>query len=307
MALPFLTSSINAISKQLQTLTLTGVIHVDNKSLGSGSYGQVFAVKHGGRTYAAKQIHSTLLEVVSPKEKRAVRDNFLKECHQCSTLVHPNIVRFVGVYYPDPHSVMPVMVMELMDTSLREFVKKPNISMELKISILHDVSQGLSFLHCRASPIIHRDLSPNNILLSCDAVAKIGDLGVARVVKATQSRLSKAPGTAHFMPPEALTDNPKYSTGLDIFSYGGLILHVVNQEWPEPTDAIEYDREMNPIKMLTEIERRQKYLDLMIVRAKLLKPLVVQCLHNDPTKRPTTANVLEVLENIKVCYINIVN
>ena len=60
----------------------------------------------------------------------------------------------------------------------------------------------------RASPIIHRDLSPNNILLSYDSVAKISDLGVARVVKAgtknTKSKLTKAPGTMDFMPPEAL-------------------------------------------------------------------------------------------------------
>ena len=143
-------SSIAVISKELQELTLTGVIRVDeDKILGNGSYGQVFSVKQGGKIYAAKQIHSILVEGVSPEEKQAVRDNFLKECHRCKDLNHPNIVRFIGVYYPDPHSVLPVMVMELMDTSLREYVKTPNITMKLKISILHDISQGLSYLHCR--------------------------------------------------------------------------------------------------------------------------------------------------------------
>ena len=88
-----------------------------------------------GETYPAKEIHSILLGTDSIEEKRAVRDNFLKECRQCSTLRHPNIVQFTGVYYPAPHSVLPVMVMELMDSSLSNYVKTPNISMNLKVSI----------------------------------------------------------------------------------------------------------------------------------------------------------------------------
>ena len=301
-------SSITAISRELQGLTLTGVKRVDNQPLGKGSYGQVFAVKHGRETYAAKQIHSILVEAVSPEEKRIVRDNFLKECHHCKNLDHPNIVRFIGVYYPDPHSILPAMVMELMDTSLTEYViKTPNISMKLKVSILHDISQGLSFLHCRVSPVIHRDLSPNNILLSRDSVAKISDLGVAKVVKAgtkgTQSKLTKAPGTTDFMPPEALADNPIYSTGLDIFSYGGLILHVVNQVWPAPTNLTAFDPKLRQVKGFTEVERRQKYLDRITAEAEVLKSLVIRCLDNDPAKRPTAANVLEMLKGLKVCTI----
>ena len=82
--------------------------------------------------------------------------------------------------------------------------------------------------------IIHRDLSPNNILLSRDSVAKISDLGVAKVVqadsKATQTMLTKVPGTADFMPPESFAEIPNYEISLDIFSYGGIVLHVVRYE-----------------------------------------------------------------------------
>ena len=302
-------ADFSSISRELQGLTLTGVTRVDNhgQPLGKGSYGQVFAVKHGRETYAAKQIHPILLEAVSPEEKRVVRDNFLKECHHCKNLNHPNIVRFIGVYYPDPYSILPIMVMELMDTSLTEYVKRPNISMKLKVSILHDVAQGLEFLHCRPSPIIHRDLSPNNILLSRDSVAKISDLGVAKVLKAgtknPQSKLTKAPGTTEFMPPEALSDDPTYSTGLDIFSYGGVILHVVNQQWPTPTSATAFDAKSRQVKGFTEVERRQRYLDMMVVEAEVLKSLVIRCLDNDPTKRPAAKDVLKQLKELKVCII----
>ena len=298
-------SSITVISRESQGLTLTGVKRIDNKILGKGSYGQVFAVKHGRKMYAAKQIHSIFVESVSPEEKRVVRDNFLKECHRCKDLDHPNIVRFIGVYYPDPNSILPVMVMELMDTSLTEYVKTPNITMKLKISILHDISQGLSFLHGRDLPVIHRDLSPNNILLTRDSVAKIGDLGVAKVAgtKSTKSKLTKAPGTTDFMPPEALADTPTYTTGLDIFSYGGLILHVVNQEWPAPTALTAFDPKLRQVIGFTEVQRRQKYLDMMTIEVEALKSLVIHCLDNDPTKRPTAAGVLKQLEKLKVCTV----
>ena len=85
----------------------------------------------------------------------------------------------------------------------------------MKASILYDVAFGLNYLHSFNPPIIHRDLSPNNILLSRDSIAKISDLGVAKVVqadsRATQTMLTKAPGTIDFMPPESFGETPQYN------------------------------------------------------------------------------------------------
>lgn len=58
----------------------------------------------------------------------------------------------------------------------------------------------------------------------------------------TKITSTKAPGFTDYIPPDALfTDHPKYSTSLEIFAYGGLILHVVNQEWPMTSSHTEYD------------------------------------------------------------------
>ena len=96
--------------------------------------------------------------------------------------------------------------MELMDTGLTSFIEKnrSKITMNTKLSILHDVSLGLSYLHGRRPAVIHRDLSSNNVLLSKGhLVAKISDLGMAKMIRAdskqTRSRLTTAPGTLHFM------------------------------------------------------------------------------------------------------------
>ena len=296
-------ASIDDITIALQNLTLTDVTPLDQE-LGRGAYGKVFTVKYREKTYAAKEIHSLLLEVANPDEKRKIKNTFLRECYHCSLLRHPNIVRFIGVYYPETDSVFPVMMMELMEDSLTHYVKKPNISMKMKASILYDVAFGLNYLHTYNPPIIHRDLSPNNILMSRDSVAKISDLGVAKVVqadsRATQTMLTKAPGTVDFMPPESLGEMPNYDTSLDVFSYAGIVLHVVNQEWPSPTGQVSINPKTGKVTGLSEVERRQAHLDKMKGGAEVLKPLVKSCLHNLPSKRPTIAVVFKLLEPLKV-------
>ena len=109
-----------------------------------------------------------------------------------------------------------------------------NIPMTIKLSILFDVSLGLRYLHSRK--ILHRDLSSNNILLTALLRAKIGDLGVAKVVKVDNKKsLTQVPGTADFMPPEAQVDMPIYDASLDVFSYGGVVFHTATQKWPAPS------------------------------------------------------------------------
>ena len=297
-------TSIDTISEALQELVLKDVVPTDNKELGRGAYGKVYTVKYCGRNYAAKEIHSLLVEEANPEEMQKLKNDFLRECYNCSILDHPHIVRFMGVYYPHgENSIIPVMVMELMNDSLTEFVKRSRASLKTKSSILHDVGFGLSYLHCRSQPIIHRDLSPNNILLTCDLVAKISDLGVAKVVKAdskmTKSKLTQAPGCVDFMPPEALESCPKYSVSLDIFSYGGIVLHVVNQEWPSPENPVRRSRN-DKLIALSEVERREKYLNMMEDDAEILKSLVKACLHNNPNKRPKIATIFKMLEPFKV-------
>ena len=296
-------ASIDDITVALQNLTLTDVIPLDQE-LGRGAYGKVFTVRYREKIYAAKEIHSLLLEAANPEEKRKINTTYLRECYHCSLLSHPNIVRFIGVYYTERNSLFPVMMMELMAESLTHYVKKQIISMKMKASILYDVAFGLNYLHSYNPPIIHRDLSPNNVLLSRDSVAKISDFGVAKVVRAdsraTQTMLTQAPGTVDFMPPESFRELPNYNMSLDIFSYAGIVLHVVNQQWPSPTDKVSVHPKTGKLTALSEVERRQVHLEKIKGRAEVLKPLVKACLHDLPSKRPTTTDLFKVLDLLKV-------
>ena len=289
----------------LKDVTIEGVSPI-GEELGRGAYGKVFTVMYSGLVCAAKEIHPILIEGVSPAEKRTIIDNFIRECHHCSVIRHPNIVQFLGVYYSSKKSELPIMVMELMDTSLTSFVKnkQSNISMETKISILYDVSLGLSYLHTRNPAIIHRDLSSNNVMLTSHLVAKIGDLGVAKVIQAdsrkTRSRLTTAPGTVDFMPPETLEANPLYDTAVDVFSFAGIALHVFAEEWPTPSGLKRRDPITKMLLALTEAERRQKYLDEIPEGATILKQLFERCLDDDPIERPCIQEVSEMIGLLKV-------
>ena len=294
--------------QELKDVTLRGVVPL-NEELGRGAYGCVFTVKYRGIVCAAKRVHPILLENVSMEETQKLKDDFIRECLCCSSIQHPNIVQFVGVYYPSAQCSFPVMVMELMSSSLTLFVKdnKSKITFSQKISLLHDVSLGLNFLHNHKPPILHRDLSPNNVMLTKQLVAKIGDLGVAKVVRAddrqTKNKLTTAPGTVHFMPPEALVeDNPVYGTSIDVFSFGGIVLHVFSEEWPTPSGQKMMDPVTKRLIAFSEAERRQQYLDKMTSGAAKLRKVVEQCLNDDPDERPSIQEVSIIIESFKVGY-----
>ena len=302
-------ASIDDMEKHLEDLVLKEV-SATGRELGKGAYGKVFTVNYMGKAYAAKEIHSILVE----SSEKLLYKNFLRECYYCSKLDHHNIVDFKGIYHlSTPSKIensLPIMVMELMDESLTEYVKKERLDKETKFSILCDVSSGLSYLHDKQPmPIIHRDLSPNNILLKlCKQkpwpVAKISDLGVAKVVKTDRTVLTKAPGTTDFMPPEALRDRPHYDTSLDIFSYAGIILHVVNQEWPTPLESVLRNHDNNnPLHVLSECQRRKEHLNKMSGVDKVLKPLVEACLDNKPSNRPATGTVLNIMDFLMVSLV----
>ena len=301
------------VSEQLKKFTISDaqVVLIPDQELGRGAYGRVFKARHCGVLCAAKEIHSSLVEgAYTPAEKKRVQENFVRECYHCSSLTHINIVHCIGIYYP-PKLLSPVMIMELMDESLTDYAKKPNISFKRRMSILHDVAEGLSYLHSRDDPVVHRDLSPNNILLKhlpLLPIAKIADLGVAKIVKIDDTKsaqyLTKQPGTAHFMPPEALEDGSGYyDTSLDVFSYGGIALYAVNGQWPRPTALTEFNPKTRLAKAYTEVERRQEHLDKMTGEAKVLRPLVEACLDNDPDKRPSIEELSEKIKPLKVHYV----
>ena len=267
---------------QLSVVTKTA----KENPIGIGSYASVHEVMVHGTVCAAKEMHPVL---VNEANKQA----FLSECLQCSRILHPNVVQFLGIYYASPTARLPWLVMERMHISLRGLIEQheeDDFPFHFKLSILKDTSSGLQFLHSQS--IIHRDLSSNNILLTKHLVAKISDLGMAKVIPQGLQRHTQAPGTAVFMPPEALSVNPHYGKPLDVFSVGCVCVHVISMEWPQPLDKISTGN-----IVLSELQRRQQYL-IKMVKYPSLKRLVKRCLQDKPEQRPVIEEVTKSLKNI---------
>ena len=179
---------------------------------------------------AGKMLHDEHFEV---KVDDAI-DKYKKECKLMSSLHHPNITLFLGLYF-DPSSILPLIVMEKLETSLDELLEHdiPNLPLSLKHSVLKDVASGLLYLHKMQPPVIHRDLTANNVLLTSSLVAKISDMGNSCTVDLTGGQmvktLTKKPGASAYMPPEALDDRHRYGPSLDVFSFGHLALLTLSQ------------------------------------------------------------------------------
>ena len=275
----------------------------ERKELGRGCYGAVYEVQVHGSPCIAKRLHDILVgrgkeESVSAEARKAVVTRFRKECETLSGLRHPNVVQFIAVHYGRDEADIS-LIMECMHMDLDKCIKTyPNIPLPYKTSILRDVAYGLAYLH--SEDIIHRDLNAGNVLLTESLRAKIADLGVAKLYIKKGSRhsiTSMCPGALHYMPPECLGRKPRYNHKLDVFSFGHLTIHLVNQEEPVvvPMDDITAD---DVQKEQVEIGRRRQALDKM----SHLKSIVVRCLKDNPDQRPTSEDLVMNTREICVKY-----
>ena len=278
----------------LQQYTLQGVQETEVE-LGRGSYAAVYAVLYKGLTCAAKNFYPALYQ-----HEYSIR-RFQEECALLSQVRHPNIVQFLGIYYQSG-SMLPALVMEFLPMTLAQCLDQygalPN---EMGYSILKDVALALSYLHQHDPPIIHRDLTANNVLLTHGMTAKISDLGVAKILdlSLTQMRtMTNGPGTPCYMPPEALERYAHYNCKVDAFSYGVLMVHLFSGQWPFPKNAVKVDpQDDSRVIPQTEVDRRQENLDV-IGKDHPLMTLTLRCLHNSPARRPEAVEILTQVSRV---------
>ena len=291
-------------SGKFVSLEITG-IQLTGKILGKGSDATVKEVNWVGTSCAAKQLHEILLEDDSPGGAKRFVDNFEKECLTWSKLIHPLIVQFLGVYF-SPTSRIPMLILEKMDTSLRHYLEshtKEDFLLPYKIYVLRQVAQALSYLHSRSPPLVHHDLSPNNVLLNeVSLQAKVTDFGMTRAMDPSMmTRKSSVKGTQAFMSPEALVDPPKYDEKLDVFSYGNVIITTVTHKWPNPGPSTTYEGEK--LVAISEFHRREQYLvHFTPIEIEAFFPIVRGCLENRPIQRPTSIQLVIQMREIEASH-----
>jgi serine/threonine protein kinase len=277
----------------------------EGELIGKGSYGIVHKVLIHDKTFATKQIDPELTSAVQEIEPNLLIDlrrYALQECILLSELDHPHIVSFKGVCLTDDNVTL---VMEYLPRCLTSVLEKyPNIPPPFKFSILRDACLGLEYLHTYRPPLIHCDISSNNIMLAADMSAKLVDIGSARQVGCTKpdGAMSPCPGALVCMPPEALREHANYDEKLDIFSMGNVILHVITQKWPIPSEeAVKGRAEDGCIYNDPEVKLRHPYI-MEMGEDHSLADIVVRCLQSDPQARPEAEDIVANLEQLCAKY-----
>ncbi|MEZ4362223.1 MAG: serine/threonine-protein kinase [Kofleriaceae bacterium] len=196
------------------------------RRIGAGGMAEVFAGDLTGaegfaRPIAIKRVRSEL------SEEPAFCAMFIAEARLASQLDHPNVVSVLD-FARDPEGRL-FLVMEYVDgVDLATLLERGPVDASTAIFILSEVLHGLSYAHELAlrdggTGLVHRDLSPHNVLLSREGAVKVSDFGIAKALEGTgRARSAAVSGKPAYMSPEQVHAQP-LDPRSDLFAAGVIL------------------------------------------------------------------------------------
>ena len=229
------------------------------------------------------------------KEEFAFDDNFVSkfkmEAQAAARLSHPNIV---SVYDVVDEDVLHYIVMELIEgITLKNYIeKKGHLESKEAIGIAIQVGQGIAAAH--EQHIIHRDIKPQNMIISRDGKVKVADFGIARAVS-TQTMNATAVGSVHYIAPEQARGG-YCDERSDIYSFGITMYEMVTGKVP-----FEGDNTVTvALAHLEEPVRRPS--ELVPDLSHALEQIILKCTQKRPDRR--YSNVLDVIGDLRKALMN---
>ena len=210
---------------------------------------------------------------------------FTQEAKSLAQLNHANIVT---IYDQVTVGDKVYMIMELVDgTTLEDTLLKKKFTWREAIALADQLCAGLAYAHARK--IIHRDIKPANIFVTTDGGIKLGDFGLARVMRELNFRATEVRGTPLYMAPEQITGS-EIDHRTDLYAVGCTLYEMVTGRPPFIDGDIMYQQvHTNPIPVS------------MLVAAvpKLLERLIMSLLAKQLDGRPKSANeVRSVIKSV---------
>ena len=272
-----------------QIQTSLGTAYTLERELGGGGMSRVFLARE---TALDRDI---VVKVLSPELAAGVSaERFTREIKLAASLQQANIVPLLAAGETDG---LPYYTMPFVDgLSLRARLERNGaLPTGEAISVLRDVARALAYAHEHG--VVHRDVKPENILLSGDA-AVVTDFGIAKALSAsrtnapggTLTQVGTSIGTPAYMAPEQAAGDPATDHRADIYALGCVAYEMLTGASPfagRPVHQL-FAAHLNETPVPVEKSRPDA--------PRALAQLVARCLEKDPARRPPSARaVLDAL------------
>jgi cyclin-dependent kinase 1 len=204
-------------------------IEKPGSNLGEGTYGVVYKARDR-RTDEIVALKRIRLEV----EDEGIPSTALREISLLRELTHRNIVDLKDCVQEDGKLYL---VFEFLDKDLKKYMESCSglLSPALVKSYLFQMCRGLTFCHARG--VMHRDLKPQNLLVTRDGRLKIADFGLARAFCPPIRPLTHEVVTLWYRPPEILMGSTTYAPPVDVWAIGTIFVEMVTKRPLFPGDS----------------------------------------------------------------------
>lgn len=270
--------------------------------IGEGTFGEVYRVKH--KFFDEFQVMKVL------KNDLAENTDYEEAVHEgriLAKLTHPNIVRVfnVNTFSKNDKQYLFITMGFVSGESLAQLLKrKIQLAVPAAVSIMTDVLKGLDIAHCHKPTVIHRDINPDNILLSYEQEEPIGllaDFGISVLID-HKSNLAGAAGRYLYFAPECFMNC--YLPTSDMFSAGIVFYKMLTgvHPWEYEFDNYQLDDTDDVAKMVNSgrknICKKPSLFNDDI--DKQLENIVLKSLEKNMENRYRTAGeFLKDLENVR--------
>ncbi|XP_047951296.1 receptor-like serine/threonine-protein kinase At1g78530 isoform X3 [Salvia hispanica] len=231
---------------------------------------------------------------------------FQRELAAMGDIKHRNVVSLHG-YYTAPHYhllIYDLMPNGSLDALLHgkfsgKSINKMPLDWCTRYKIAVGAARGISYLHHDCIPhIIHRDIKSSNILLDHNLEARVSDFGLATLMEPDKTHVSTlVAGTFGYLAPATAKG--------DVYSFGVVLLELLTGKKPTDETFIEEGTKLVTwVKSVVQDKREEYVIDSSLVdfpveEANNVFSIALMCLEAEPTNRPTMAEVVKMLEQIK--------
>ena len=262
------------------------------RELGRGGMGAVYLARH--LTLDAPVAVKILPPEIAARDPQFA-GRFMREAKLACRIRHANIIAVMDAEQ-DSTTGLYYIVQEFVDGgNVRDLMKKGPVSEARALEITAGVTEAL--VAAADFQIVHRDIKPDNIMLTRKGVVKLADLGIAKEHSDEDAGLTMSQvmmGTPAYMAPEQARDAKHVDARADIYSLGATLYHVLCNELPYTGDST--------IAVLTKLvseptpDPRAKRPNLSEITAKLIMRMMAKKAED----RPATAEaLLEELNNVR--------